>query len=312
MAELDGALGRRRAKHWWADAGLVQDVQFELACDTPTLDAAFRLVHDQYVRRKYLDPHPTGWRLSVHNALPGTRVFVARAADRVVGTVTLIEDSPLGLPMDEIYRAELAPLRRHGRRLAEVSGLALDAQGRPGRLPVVMHLMRTLVIYAAALTELDDLCIAVNPRHVEFYERLLHFERVGPLRAFGKVNGAPAYALRLDLGLARELARSVQEHGRPPGELYAFFFARGPYVATVARLAGQAPAGRFTPARFAYFFRQHDVLRTASRDEVTVLSTLYADPLVDAVIDEVTGHTRADRLARSTEPGRGGPAGAAG
>jgi len=50
-----------------------------------------------------MDPHPSGLRLSNHNALASACVFVARSGHQVVETVTLIVDSALGLPMDEIY-----------------------------------------------------------------------------------------------------------------------------------------------------------------------------------------------------------------
>ena len=89
---------------WFQNDPLADGLDFGLATDRHTLEQAFRLQHDQYVAHGYMDAHPSGWRLSLHNALSPTRVFVARRGGRVVGTMTLITDSPLGLPMDEIYR----------------------------------------------------------------------------------------------------------------------------------------------------------------------------------------------------------------
>src|SRR5262249_26468986 len=78
---------------WFQDDELADHLDFGLATDPGALDQAFRLQHDQYVAHGYMDPHPTGWRLSLYNALPETRVFVARLGERVVATMTLIPDS---------------------------------------------------------------------------------------------------------------------------------------------------------------------------------------------------------------------------
>src|SRR6476620_9563536 len=110
--------------------------------------------------------------------------------------MTLIADSPLGLPMDEIYTDELRRLRDRRGYLAEVSALAMDPEYQSSGVPLLLRLIRMLV---------SDLCITVNPHHAAFYRKAFHFQDIGGLKQYGKVNGAPAVALRLDLGLARSL-----------------------------------------------------------------------------------------------------------
>jgi hypothetical protein len=117
--------------------------------------------------------------------------------------VSLIPDSAIGVPCDDLYAAELAPLRACGRRIAEVSALAIHEQWRDVGLLVVRKLVQMIALYAHRLADLDTLCIAVNPRHARFYESCLRFQRFGALKAYPAVNDAPAVALRLDL--AREM-----------------------------------------------------------------------------------------------------------
>jgi hypothetical protein len=45
----------------------------------------------------------------------------------------------------------------------------------------------------------DDLLIAVHPRHAKFYERYLGFESIGPLRSYRAVCGQPAVAMAVNL-----------------------------------------------------------------------------------------------------------------
>ena len=62
----------------------------------------------------------------------GSEVTNLKIGDRVVGTLTIIPDSPLGLPMDECY--DLQRFRNTGLTLSEVSALAIvrDHRGEGG------------------------------------------------------------------------------------------------------------------------------------------------------------------------------------
>jgi hypothetical protein len=135
-------------------------------------------------------------------------VFVARAGGAVVATVSVIADSVLGLPCDELYAAELAAFRATGRRLGEVSALAVSDAWRGAGLATLRALVRVVGVYGRDIARLDDLCIAVHPRHAPFYEGLLRFTRFGGLKTYDAVNGAPAVGLRLDL---RELDAPLGE-----------------------------------------------------------------------------------------------------
>ena len=247
---------------WFQNDSLADGLDFGLATDRHTLEQAFRLQHDQYVAHGYMDAHPSGWRLSLHNALSATRVFVARSGGCVVGTVTLIADSPLGLPMEEIYTDELRRLRDARGNLAEVSALAMDREYQPSGVPILLRLIRMLVIYAAQ-TE-TDLCIAVNPHHAAFYRKAFHFQDIGGLRQYGKVNGAPAVALRLDLALARSLMSELRDGRRMISEVYEFLFDPANVEAVMTRLVRDLRRVLPLKERVEYFFSRHEAWTEAS------------------------------------------------
>ena len=126
-------------------------------------------------------------------------MFVARIDDAVGATLSLLRDSPRGLPVDALYRSELTALRARGLRLAEVGALAVDRPWRGAALALMRPLVQLLGIYARDVGGVDELCIAVHPRHAPFYERAFGFARFGAEKAYGAVKGAPAVGLRLDL-----------------------------------------------------------------------------------------------------------------
>jgi GNAT superfamily N-acetyltransferase len=247
---------------WFQNDPLADGLDFGLATDRRTLEQAFRLQHDQYVAYGYIDAHPSGWRLSLHNALSATRVFVARCGGRVVGTMTLIADSPLGLPMDEIYTDELRRLRNGRGNLAEVSALAVDPEYQSSGVPILLRLIRMLVIYAAQTV--SDLCITVNPHHADFYRKAFHFQDIGGLKQYGKVNGAPAIALRLDLGLARSLMRELRDGHRMISKVYEFLFHPATVETVMTRLGNDLRRGVPLEERVEHFLSRHEAWTQAS------------------------------------------------
>lgn len=141
-----------------------------------------------------------------------------------VGTVSLVFDSPAGLPCDEIYRDELSSLRIDGRRLVEVTQLAMSPEHRGSKL-LLVHLFEFIYIYASYIKRFTDFVIEVNPRHVPFYRRLLPFEVAGPERPCPRVANAPARLLRLDLSRACKQIADVLDPNTTTSvrSLFAYF-----------------------------------------------------------------------------------------
>jgi len=201
---------------------------------------AYRLVYANYVQRGYIEPRPSGLWVTLFNALPEALTLVGVVRGEVVATVTVFPDSPLLLPMDEIYHAELMILRTAGRVLAEVGMLADRRQQVHRTLPAVLALMKLVFHYAMSILKADDLCIAINPRHDQFYRRFLPFEELAGERSYPRMRDNPALARRLCLAGARETCA-----GNP--FLLEHFFGNPPNTATFLNRY------RPTPADWRYF-----------------------------------------------------------
>lgn len=177
-----------------------------------------------------------GYAIEADAAAPASRLTLfAECRGAVVGTMGLCLDGALGLPADENFRQQLDILRDQGRQLCEPSRLAIDA-GVTKR--VFASMIHVSYLYAHVLNGFSDYVIEVNPRHVAFYQRMLGFERVGPVRQCSRV-GAPAVLLRLPLCHMGEQIRACG--GRPELQsdersFYPFFFAPGEEAAIAGRL----------------------------------------------------------------------------
>ncbi|KPK49027.1 MAG: hypothetical protein AMK72_05570, partial [Planctomycetes bacterium SM23_25] len=81
------------------------------------LARAYRLVHDVFVDKGYIDPGPNGIRIRLFEALPEMATFVAEVDRRIVAVMSIVPDSEdLGLPSDKAFSQELDGLRSAGRR----------------------------------------------------------------------------------------------------------------------------------------------------------------------------------------------------
>ncbi|MCP4691178.1 MAG: hypothetical protein GY859_24235 [Desulfobacterales bacterium] len=104
------------------------------------MDAAFRLVHDSYVRENFAAPSASGRRATIYHVLPTSRVLVAKHRDDVIGAITIIQDNPFGLPVDEII--DISRFRANGVRIAEISSLAIHPGHRGNSGAILFHLFK--------------------------------------------------------------------------------------------------------------------------------------------------------------------------
>ncbi|GMV83181.1 MAG: hypothetical protein AMXMBFR7_43650 [Planctomycetota bacterium] len=182
---------------------------------------AWALAYRVYLGKGYARESEMGLWYGLHDALPDTVTFLVDRRREAVSALTLVFDSPLGLPADGLFAQEIDALRASCRRPCELVSLVSTETDRCRGSELVRQLFR--LAHRAAEQDADDFLITVNPRHAPFYIRKLLFERIGPDRAYEKVNGAPATPLRLDLRTARERYRAAYA-GRPDGDdLYHFF-----------------------------------------------------------------------------------------
>ena len=190
---------RRRSyvRHIGFEPEEIARITFKLAETLEERTQAFRVLHDMYVRRGLIDPTPTGLRFTVFSVLPTTAIFVGMREGKVFSTMSLIEDSPLGVPMEKLYREEIGRLRLERRRFAEVSALAVGTESRRKGLALMMDTL--MFRWAYFYRGVDDLVIAVHPKAEDFYRSVLLFEPLGGLRAYATLKDAPAVALKLDL-----------------------------------------------------------------------------------------------------------------
>jgi hypothetical protein len=158
-------------------------------------------------------------RFTQYQLLPTTDIIIARLRGEVISTLSLVRDGELGLPMEDIYPDEVAERRARGVRLAEVSCLA-DRRQDAARFFGLFCDMGRLMAQLGRKSGVDELLVAVHPRHASIYRRYMAFEFLGDRRDYPAVQGNPAVALSLNFDRAeREKPESWHEFfGQPMPE----------------------------------------------------------------------------------------------
>lgn len=183
-----------------------------------------------------------GYHTETVATLPSPHRFMLEASAiverEIFGTLTLGLDSEEGLLADALYEEKINVFRTAGRKVCELSKLAVDPQF--GSKEVFASLFHLAYIYAHDFHHATDAFIEVNPRHASFYQRRLGFRQLGELRICPRVN-APAVLLHLELAyMQAQISRHAGSRDTQEKSLYPYFFAdcdQEQLAGTIARAA---------------------------------------------------------------------------
>jgi hypothetical protein len=221
---------------------------------------AFSLIHRSYVQAGLSERNPCGLRVTPYHLVPTTSTLIARHEGRVIGTLSLIRDNHLGIPMEQVYGREIESFRDQRVSFAEVSCLATGKFAGREFLHIFSRLMR-LVAQHARFLGVQRLLIATHPRHAAFYERFMGFRQFGHATSYPCVRGAPAVAGMMDFAEA--------DCVRPP--FYDECFR--------VRIQREALLARPMPADIAQFFETF--VLPMGRDELVGIEPGFGTPAAE-------------------------------
>lgn len=179
--------------------GSSNNIIIRLTEDKGEIEGANRLIFGNYVSAKYWENDAKNLQNEfLHTA--ARKVIVALENKRLVGTISLLVDSPIGLPSESAQAALIRDLRAKEGRLAEVSGFAMN-RARTANTRLALFLMSYVLRCAYYQEAVDRVVASCIASHARFYESALGFSRLsGPTR-YRDSQAAPGfYLLGLELG----------------------------------------------------------------------------------------------------------------
>jgi hypothetical protein len=261
-------------------------LQIRIAKTREELEAAFRLLHNAYVSSGFMDPEPSGLRVTKFHSLPATTTIVALWDGEVVGTGTLIRRSSFGMPMESIF--DISHLIEDGSRIFETSSLAVHPRfsGQHGK--ILLPLMKYISEYSVHYFGSKYMAIAVNPAWIDFYEAILGFKRLKakPVPKYSFVKGAPAVGAYLDVQKYIEITNNLYGDKKIEKNICKYFFKHPlPNLHFPERILPKISDPVLTPETIDYFFNKRTrTFSTMSEREIYILHQLYEDDSFRSVL----------------------------
>lgn len=170
---------------------------YKIADTRDELEQAFKLVQKTYLEMNLTLDNENLMRLSKFNALPTTLVFVAIYDGKVIATISQILDAGLGLPIEKF--SDISKFRSSGKRLCEISGLAIESSWRSRSTGVYFPLSSFAIMYAKEFIGIDKFFIVTRAHVRYFYQSLYGFKGVDSnIKKYGLVNDTLAYSQYLN------------------------------------------------------------------------------------------------------------------
>ncbi len=264
-------------------------LRLKIASTQAELEACFGLLHDAYVGSRFMQPHPSGLRVTPYHALPTTTTLCATFDGQVVGTLSIVREGVFGFPMQSAF--DLSGVRRREGRIAEISALAIHPAFRQTGGTVLFPLMKFMYEYCMRFFDTRHLVIAVHPRRIELYDALLAFQRLQaqPVDEYDFANGAPAIGAALDLHAAPGVFKTIYGSRAPARNLHRYFVqSHLPNIEFPDRSYFTSTDPVLTPPLFDHFFRQRtDALSRLNPRQVHLLHSVYPSAAWKAVLPDL-------------------------
>lgn len=162
-------------------------------------EAVFRMSYQIYLEKGFIKPNSQNWMVQNYDFDEESVILMVQDQERnLAGSVTMVFDGNSRLPAEKIYSKELKKLRNSGDKMVEISRLVINPAYRNSK-EILVLLFNYLSIYSYHVKNFSSLVVEVNPRHKDYYKKLMSFDEIGEEKACPMVQNAPAVLLHLPL-----------------------------------------------------------------------------------------------------------------
>ncbi|MCP4408942.1 MAG: GNAT family N-acetyltransferase [Gammaproteobacteria bacterium] len=252
------------------------------------IEQAYTMLQDCYQESGILSNRKsTPMRITKYQIIPSTSLIVLKLHDEVIGTISLIEDSPFGLPIDQM--SDFHFLRKTGKKIAEVSSFAIKKQYRMKGLQFLI--INFILRYSQSIAGIDFWVISTHPKTINFYRKLLGFLPIDrKSRKYDFVEGSEAYSqyLNIDPKTYRKTLGKMYHDAKKSKNLLQYFDTDFPHHFKFRNLKYyNATSYIMSPKIIDYFFkRQSNVLEQLSFYEIEFLKSIYNSVDYKKIIDK--------------------------
>jgi hypothetical protein len=274
---LRGPIVRRFFKF---DTQLPPNLVFKRAQTTDEIEQSFKVAYEAYHGRNLTESSQSKIRLTKYHALPTTCILIAKLNEEVVATMTVIVDSAMGLPIEQLW--SMSELRSQSNRMAEISNLAIKREFRSQRGKLLLPLCGFMRHFCVDFLGVDRIVATYHPEIRDFYKCVLLFTEIadGEIKPYEFVKGAAAVGGWLSFAEAITEYHKVYGTKKSSRNLYLWMVEKkisNYQFETKQSLSFSSFC--FTPTLLEYFFNsQTEIFEKLTIQEQAVISNSYYYP----------------------------------
>ena len=230
---------------------------------------AYQLLHDLYSEMGITESNDDGLWLSIYDALPETTTFIAKNQQgSVEGALTTVFESSIGLPADDLYKKEIDTIRDAGENICEIISLGIKNNGKAS-VKILASLFYCAFLHAWKGENATVFVITVHSDLENFYRQRVAFDKLGPVRNYAKVNGAPTVLLNLSLLNVDKL--------RYKRHLFPFYMLNRPHQEELdlAKRIEKMNSPMSDEEFFTFFINKTDIWEKASPQQKDFIKQVY-------------------------------------
>jgi hypothetical protein len=271
---------------FYVDKFLPDNLIFKKAETDDELQQAFRIAFEAYCDRGLASEKDGPLRVTKYHVLPTTSVLIAKLDEEVIATLSIVCDSNIGLPMENLF--DVQPLRKTSKRLAEISTLAIKRSHRGKKGKLFLSLCKFMYEYCVYVLGVDVIAAAVHPEISDFYRCLMFFSDIenGKVATYSFVKGAAArgHYLYLNEETKRRWQRGYRFFTKDRNIYKYFIETKIPNFYLPEKIYNSSTDYTFTPEMLKKFFQQQsDILKSMTEEEKVAASNLYFYPEFQSV-----------------------------
>lgn len=200
------------------------EIIIKIAESEDEFEGAFKVLHDAYVEENFIEAHPDAIRPTKYHLSMNTSLVIVKRKNEVIGTLSIIRNSSIPLPIESIYAKNLISSKLNKNAYhAEISCLAIKkSERRQNGGQIFFPLLKFMYEYCYNYFGVETILIAIHPKDRFFYEGLLLFNSIEE-RVIDNYMGAPALGMYLNLKQAKERYKQVYALKSGRKNLYKFF-----------------------------------------------------------------------------------------
>lgn len=196
-------------------------ITFKIATSLEELEQSYKLIYDSYLKAELCEWQQNPIRITQYHLLPTTLVIVAKHQEQVIGTISLVLDGVLGLPIQEVACVDVGQFDK--KSLSEITNFAIHPDWRSNH-SLFFHLTKFYFMLANDYLNLDYTFIATIPEAADIYCALFGFHSFdNKVHSFDYVAGTQGKIMYLNVKETPQFFRRIFSRKKLSKNLFHFF-----------------------------------------------------------------------------------------